>query len=152
MPRIARSAVVPHPAAAMYELVRDVESYPAFLPWVREARVLDESETRQTATVSVTRGLPGTRFTTRNRLEPGRAIDASLVSGPFRRLEGRWRFEDLPDGGSRAELVVDFAFASRLFATLTGPALARACDAVVAAFVRRADALYGDGAADALPG
>jgi len=143
MPRIARSAHVPHTAAEMYELVRDIESYPEFLPWCSDARVLEQSETHQVATVAIARSLKQSRFTTRNRLVPDRSIHVSLVDGPFRRLEGSWTFADIGDSGCRADLEVEFTFASRLFATLMGPAFTRVCDSLVGAFLRRADALYG---------
>ena len=143
MPHIARSAHVPHTAADMYRLVRDIESYPDFLPWCNDARVVEESETHQVATIVVAKSLKQTHFTTRNRLEPEHAIHVSLVDGPFRRLEGSWRFTDAEGAGCRADLEVEFTFASRLFATLMGPAFTRVCDSLVGAFLRRADALYG---------
>ena len=43
MKEIARSAIVEHSAAQMYALVDDIESYPRFLPWCREARVVDDA-------------------------------------------------------------------------------------------------------------
>lgn len=143
MPRITRTAHVPYTAAEMYELVRDIESYPAFLPWCSDARVLEESETHQLATVAIAKSLKQSRFTTRNRLVPERSIHVSLVDGPFRRLEGSWRFTDVGESGCRADLEVEFTFASRLFATLMGPAFTRVCDSLVGAFLRRAEALYG---------
>ena len=41
MKRIARSAIVEHPAERMYALVEQIEAYPQFLPWCRDARVLE---------------------------------------------------------------------------------------------------------------
>jgi len=127
----------------MYRLVSDIESYPEFLPWCNDARVREASETHQVATIVFAKSLRQTHFTTRNRLEPERAIHVSLVEGPFRRLEGSWRFTDIEGSGCRCDLEVEFTFAGRLLATLMGPAFNRVCDALVGAFLRRADALYG---------
>ena len=143
MPRIARSAHVPHTASEMYRLVLDVESYPEFLPGCSDARVEEQSETHQVATVVAAKSLKQTHFTTRNRLEPESAIHVRLVDGPFKRLEGSWRFTDLGESGCRADLEVEFTFASRLLATLMGPAFTRVCESLVNAFLRRADAIYG---------
>ena len=66
MKRIARSALVEHSAERMYALVEHIEAYPQFLPWCREARVLERGPGRTVATLSV--GLKGMRysFTTEN--------------------------------------------------------------------------------------
>ena len=39
MRKVSRSALVPYSAAQMYELVKDVEQYPSFLPWCNDAEV-----------------------------------------------------------------------------------------------------------------
>ena len=147
MPRIVRTALVPHTAAQMYKLVHDIESYPDFLPWCNGAELLEQSEAHQVAAITIAKSLRQSRFTTRNRLEPGTAIHISLIDGPFRHLEGSWRFTDIAGQGCRADLEVDFAFASRLFGKMMGPAFTRVCDSLVSAFKRRADALYGAGEA-----
>lgn len=143
MPRIVRSAIAPYTAAQMYRMVKDVEAYPEFLPWCSGARVEEESNTHQVASVVIAKSIRQSRFTTRNRLEPDRAIHVALVDGPFRKLDGHWRFTDLGDQGCRADLEVDFTFASRLLSVLMGPAFTRVCDSLVNAFIRRASTLYG---------
>src|SRR5438132_11247170 len=84
MKKISRSAIVGHSAAELYALVEDIEAYPKFLPWCRQAQVHERaaSETRATLTL----GVSGVRhsFTTRNENRPGEAIDMRLVEGPFR--------------------------------------------------------------------
>ena len=39
MPEISRNALLPYPAAFMYDIVNQVEAYPEFLPWCLETRV-----------------------------------------------------------------------------------------------------------------
>jgi len=39
MRKVSRSALVPYTAAQMFALVKDVENYPAFLPWCNDAEV-----------------------------------------------------------------------------------------------------------------
>jgi len=144
MPRIARSVHVSHTAEQMYRLVLDVPAYPAFLPGCSAARIDEQSETHQVATVVAAKSLKQTHFTTRNRLEPGEAIHVTLVNGPFERLEGTWRFTDLGDAGCQADLEVEFTFASRLLGAVMGPAFTQVCDSLVKAFLRRADVVYGE--------
>lgn len=143
MPIIARSALVAHSAAQMYQLVHDVEAYPEFLPWCDSASISEQSETHQLASLSIDRRMRGIKFTTRNRLEENEAIHMSLVDGPFRQLKGVWRFKAIDDDACKVELEMDFVFKSRIFGKLLEPAFSKICDSMVAAFVKRADHLKG---------
>lgn len=141
MQSIARSALVEHSAANMYQLVCDVESYPEFLPWCQSAQVAEKSDTHQLATVSIDKRMQGVQFTTRNRLQENAAIHMELVEGPFKQLAGVWTFKPLGDDACKVELSIDFEFKNRLLAKLLGPAFSKICDTMVAAFVHRADQL-----------
>ena len=89
MKNIARSAIVEHSAAEMYALVENIEAYPEFLPWCTAAQVHERLPGRTRATLTVGVGALSHAFTTLNDNRPGEAIDMHLVSGPFRRFEGR---------------------------------------------------------------
>lgn len=143
MPTLQRSALVAHSAESMFELVADIESYPEFLPWCGGAKVLERGATHQVASVSIAKNIRGSEFTTRNRLDAPHRIDMKLIDGPFRHLEGTWRFRALDEESCRAELEVDFEFASRLLGRMISPAFSRVCDSLVYAFTARADRLYG---------
>ena len=138
MKRIARSAIVEHSAAEMYALVEDIEAYPQFLPWCTAAQVLERAEGRTRATLSV--GVGGLRhaFTTVNENHPAEAIDMHLVSGPFRRFEGRWRFVPLAPEACRIEFSLEYEFSSRLLGKALSPLFDGIADSMVDAFVRRA--------------
>ena len=69
--RIQRSALLPYPAQALFDLVNDVASYPQFLPWCSASEVLEVSETHMLASLEVAKGGIGQRFVTRNALLPG---------------------------------------------------------------------------------
>ena len=87
-----RSARVPYTPEQMFDLVNDVESYPKFLHWCRGARVDLEQGNTVEATLDI--GVLGFHqsFRTRNTLKRPERIGIDLVSGPFRRLRGEWRF------------------------------------------------------------
>jgi ribosome-associated toxin RatA of RatAB toxin-antitoxin module len=141
MREVKRSALVNRPPAVLFALINDIESYPQFLPWCSHARVLSRSPTEVIATIGVRQGALHGEFTTRNALEPERRIDMSLVSGPFRTLEGEWRLEPIDPGGCRVELAMRFAFSHRLSALLFEPKFAATIGSLVDAFVARAHAL-----------
>lgn len=141
MKHISRSAIVEHPAAALYALVEDIEAYPSFLPWCVDAKV--HERTGETTRATLTVGLPGVRqaFTTLNRNTPGEAIDLQLVEGPFRSFSAAWRFRPLSAQAARIEFTLEYDFASRALGRLLEPLFDRIADTMVDAFARRADQL-----------
>jgi ribosome-associated toxin RatA of RatAB toxin-antitoxin module len=143
VPHIQRSAVVPHSPEQMFDLVNDVESYPAFLPWCRSARVLSSRQGEVRARVEMAKGALHRTFTTRNELEPPRRIRIRLEDGPFNRLEGDWQFEPAAGGGCRVSLDMEYEFAGRMLSAVIGPIFNQIAASLVDAFVRRADSLYG---------
>ena len=101
MKRVERSAIVDHPASALYALVEDIEAYPSFLPWCRAATVRSRTPERTVATLAVgVRGV-GQSFTTENRNRSGEAIEMRLVEGPFRSFAAGWRFTPLGENACR---------------------------------------------------
>lgn len=141
MKEIRRSAIVEHPAAEMYALVDDIESYPDFLPWCQEARVERAGgQTRATLTV----GLRGLRqsFTTLNTGRPGQSMDMQLVEGPFKQFFATWRFTPLAGHACEIAFSLRYQFSSRTVGKLLEPLFDEIADTMVDAFTRRADALH----------
>ena len=140
---VRRSALLPYSAPEVYALVADVERYPEFLPWCTGARILQRSDEEVTVTLGLSSGIARASFTTRNRLEPHRAVTMSLVDGPFDHLEGRWDFTPIAAAGTRADLQVRFSTHGLVGAIALGPAFEGVCNRLVDAFARRARQVYG---------
>jgi len=143
MKRIARSAIVEHPASVLYALVERIEAYPEFLPWCLAARFSERRAARTLATLTL--GLKGVRYelTTQNTHQPPEAIDMQLVKGPFRHFTARWRFQALGAQAARIEFSLEYEFASRVVAAALAPVFDAIADTMVDAFKRRADAVDG---------
>jgi ribosome-associated toxin RatA of RatAB toxin-antitoxin module len=141
MREVTRSALVCRPAETLYRLVEDVERYPEFVPGCTEAKVLQRTEREMLARLAVRRGPLHTSFTTRNQLDPGRAVQMHLVEGPFRLLEGRWSFTPIADQGCRIELSMRFQFSNALKSALFDPLFEETAASLVRAFVARAQSL-----------
>ena len=139
MRRIARSAIVECSARQVYDLVEDIESYPEFLPWCMAAHVRERAAGRTVATLEV--GMPGVRqsFTTENTNVPGKSIDLRLLEGPFRRLEGHWKFAALGPAATRIEFAIVYEFADRILARALDPLFEQMASTMVNAFTRRAE-------------
>jgi ribosome-associated toxin RatA of RatAB toxin-antitoxin module len=143
MRKVHKNALVPYSAADMYALVNDVARYPEFLPWCRGSKVLEQSPTEMRARLDLVKGRFSKSFTTRNYLTPDSAITMTLENGPFKRLEGRWKFMDLGAEGSKVELDMEFEFESGLLDLIAGPMFHDICNSLVDAFIKRATELHG---------
>lgn len=143
MPKVKRSAQTKYTAQQMYDLVDDVESYPEFLHWCRGARVVKREEGELEAELDI--GFKGIHksFTTRNRRFPHERIEIELVRGPFRKLEGDWRFRDLDEGGSEVQLDLEFSVATSPLGFMFSAVFEEMVRYQMQAFVHRAEQLYG---------
>ncbi|GAA4502884.1 SRPBCC family protein [Pseudaeromonas paramecii] len=143
MAQLHRSALVMYSAEEMYALVNDVAAYPDFLPGCVGSRVISHSDHGMVAEVSVAKAGIHKQFTTQNTLVPGREILMELVEGPFRQLQGVWRFTPLDDTACKVELSLAFEFSSKLIETAFGAIFRELAGAMVKAFSQRAKEVYG---------
>jgi ribosome-associated toxin RatA of RatAB toxin-antitoxin module len=128
----------------MYELVNDVQSYPSYLPLCSDVKLLGKTPTSLKATITLSKGKIKLSFTTENTMEAGRGIRMTLVEGPFKRLNGLWRFEPLPSGGCEASFRLDFEFANALLGMAFGRFFKEVSESMVEAFCRQAAKKYGE--------
>ena len=143
MADVSRSVIVGHTPAEMFALVDAVEAYPEFLPWCGEARVIHRDETVTRATLHIAyRGIRQT-FTTENAKRAPEEMRVHLVEGPFRSLDGVWRFTALGPGGCKIEFSLSYEFSSKWLEKLIGPVFDHIAGSLVEAFVRRADSIHG---------
>lgn len=142
MTTIKRSALVAFSARQMFELVNGIEDYPRFLPWCRSSRVLNRTDTEIEASLEIAWSGIHKHFTTRNRLYPYERIDITLVEGPFRHLEGHWRFVALGETGCEVNLDLEFELAGHFLEVLFQPVFHRIANSLVDAFCKRAAEIY----------
>ena len=143
MPNIHKSALVPYSAAQMFALVNDIDAYHQFLPWCRSSQVLSRGEDELRATIEIAHGSLRKSFTTRNRFQHGKMMEMRLEEGPFRHLEGFWRFDTLGDQACKVSLDLDFEFSSKLVGLAMGPVFSQIANSLVDAFSKRAVQVYG---------
>lgn len=145
MTTISKNALVPYSTTEMYELVNDVASYERFLPWCRSSEVLSQNEDELRATIEIAHGSLHKSFTTCNRLQKNKMIEMRLEKGPFKHLEGFWRFDMLGEGerACKISLDLDFEFSNRLVGMAMGPIFSQIANTLVDAFSKRAVEVYG---------
>lgn len=143
MATVKKSALVLYSAAEMYALVGDIEAYPQFLPWCRSTTILSRNEDEVRATIEMAKGGVHKSFTTCNRMQRHKMIDIRLLEGPFKRLDGYWRFEPLRADASKVSLDMEFEFANQLLRVAVEPVFKQIANSLVDAFCTRAVDLYG---------
>lgn len=143
MRNIRRSALVSYTAPQMFALVADVAAYPDFLRSCSGATVHAVDDQSIDATLEFSLGGVKKSFRTRNELLLGEKMDIALVDGPFRTLEGGWRFDALGEDGCKISLELQFEFENALMDAVFGHYFEEICTRLVNAFTRRAKRLYG---------
>lgn len=148
--KIHRSALVRFTPVQMFDLVIEVERYPEFLPWVVGAVMHERHEGWLRASMEMQKAGVRERFTTRNEMVRPDWMSMTLVEGPFRVLDGLWKFTPIGDSGTRIELEMKFEFANPVVGLLFGKSFEQSCDHLIDAFIARAKQVYA--AASAGPG
>ncbi len=146
MPHHDESLIVPFTPDQMFDLVADVESYPAFLPWCIGVRVRDRMPASYLADLLIGFKMLREKYTSRVLLNHSNyTIIVEYLDGPFRFLDNRWKFVAVEDNRTRVEFHINFEFKSRLLQSLIGKMFGEAVSVMVGAFEKRAHDLYGQG-------
>ncbi|MCL7929145.1 type II toxin-antitoxin system RatA family toxin [Halomonas llamarensis] len=143
MPTVNRSALVRHTPKQMFELVNDFESYPEFLPGCRRARLIERDDAHLIGEMTLGRAGIEQTIKTRNELYSPERIEMSLVSGPFKRLKGRWCFVPMGEDACQVSLEMEFEFANRLLSMAFGKIFQQIAGQLVDSFTKRANELHG---------
>jgi ribosome-associated toxin RatA of RatAB toxin-antitoxin module len=142
MAQVEKSVLVPHSAEQMYLLVDAPERYPEFLPWCGGVDLQKRDDTITIATLHIDYHGIKQNFTTENTKTYPTLMDIKLVDGPFRQLEGVWRFIPLADDACKIEFRLHYEFSSHLLEKIIAPVFSHIANTFVDAFVSRAEILY----------
>ena len=138
MTTINKSALVPYSPAEMFALVDDIDAYPEFLPGCRRTQVHSRSDDEVRATIELSKGGVEKAFTTCNRSQQNKMIEVRLIEGPFKHLNGFWRFDALGEDGCKVSFDLEFEFASRVLGAVVGPVFSQIANSLVGSFMKRA--------------
>ncbi|MBL4762815.1 MAG: type II toxin-antitoxin system RatA family toxin [Gammaproteobacteria bacterium] len=143
MPLLNRHALVAHSPKQMFRLVDRIEDYPEFLPWCGGTSIQSRDDDQVTASITIAKGAIHKTFTTRNFLQTNKMIEVRLVDGPFKQLDGFWRFDAIGDGACKISLDLKYEFASKLLGLAIGPVFQQIATTMVDSFVQQANKVYG---------
>jgi len=142
MAHVEKTVLVNFSTAQMYALVDAVEKYPEFLPWCGGIDLIQRDETTTTATLHIDYHGIKQKFTTQNFKTYPSAMEITLKDGPFRHLEGLWRFIALSETACKIEFKLTYEFSSVFLDKLISPVFSHIANTFVDAFVVRAEKVY----------
>lgn len=143
MNTVKKNVLVTHTAEQMFALVDDIENYADFLPWCGQSVVHKRENNVVEATVGIDYMRLKQGFSTRNINIPNREIRMQLLEGPFKSLEGVWKFTSFDEIGCRIDFHLEYEFANSLISKVIAPVFGRISSTLVDSFIKEADQRYG---------
>lgn len=142
MAQVQKTVLINHSASRMFALVDDVKKYPEFLPWCGGVDLIKQDEASTIATLHIAYHGLHQKFTTENHKTEPNLMEIQLKDGPFKHLEGVWRFIELSDEACKIEFRLNYEFANGFLEKIIAPVFNHIANTFVDGFVHRADVVY----------
>ncbi len=142
MPSLKQSKILPYKSEKIYNIVMDIEKYPQFLPWCKQAKIIkiiSAQNLHADLLVNFKSFFEKYRSDVTHQIVEGvYFIDVVAIEGPFKKLLNQWRIKDLGDGNCEVEFFIDFEFSSIILGKLIGVIFEKAVEKMMNAFEKRA--------------
>ncbi len=123
MPYVETTIAIAAPARAVYELAKDQERFPQFMPDVETVSVVERHADHWITRWKTLVEEAPIEWTEEDRFnDDALRIDYKLLEGDLDKFEGAWTFEER-DGLTHVLLGVDYDFGVPTLAELIGPTL-----------------------------
>ncbi len=144
MPKFSETKILPYKACEIHQLVMDIEKYPEFLPWCKQAKIIERvSHAELTADLLISFKNFFEKY--RSQVKHGKSADdvyfveTRAIQGPFKNLFSEWKIYDLTDGKScQVEFFIEFQFNSFFLEKMIGGIFERAAVKMMESFESRA--------------
>jgi len=151
MPYVERALIIRAAPRDVYEVAKDPEAFPQFMPDVKTVRVLRRGDGWCEAAWEAVAAGRTFRWTERDEYDDEACrIRYRQVAGDLKKFEGEWRFLPHPEG-TEAVLTVDFDLGIPMLAALLNPVLVKVvemnCDNLLGGIRRRVESRPGAGQA-----
>jgi coenzyme Q-binding protein COQ10 len=148
MPSLTQTKTLPYSANQMQSLVMDIEKYPEFLPWCKQAKIVERiSDDNLHADLLINFKSFFEKY--RSSVKHGKTsdgahfIDVVAIEGPFKKLVNNWKFRDLENGKCEVSFFIEFEFNSIFLTKMLGMIFEKATEKMMAAFEERAREMFG---------
>jgi coenzyme Q-binding protein COQ10 len=147
MHKITETKIMPFTANQIYDLVVDIENYPNFLPWCKNAKIIKEiSKNNIHAELLINFKNIYEKYTSDvyfNKINENQYnIEAIAIKGPFKRLVNKWQIVLIDQKKSKVDFYLEFEFNSIILTKMLGTIFSSATHKMINAFENRANELY----------
>lgn len=142
MAQVKKTVIINHSAGRMFLLVDDVLKYPEFLPWCGGVDLIEQNDHLTTATLHISYHGLRQKFTTENTKVFPDSMSIQLIDGPFKHLDGTWKFIPLNDEACKIEFSLNYEFSNQFLEKIIAPVFSHIANTFVDGFVIRADKIY----------
>lgn len=146
MPSLNETKTFAYPAHKIHELVMDIEKYPEFLPWCRQAKIIDRvSSSELTADLLVSFKNFFEKY--RSEVKHGKHgaeyfIETRAIQGPFKSLFSSWKIREIAENKCEVEFFIEFQFNSFILEKMIGGIFEKAALKMMRSFESRAQELF----------
>jgi len=145
LPEVESEIVIAAPARAVYELAKEQERFPEFMPDVESVIVVERGPGRMLSRWKTLVEEAPIEWLEEDLFDDeALRVDYRLIEGDLDKFEGTWTFLD-GDGATHVRLLVDYDFGVPTLAELIGPTLRKKvqenADMMLAALKREAERL-----------
>ncbi len=129
MPHVERSVLVAADARRLYELAKEMESFPSYMPNVKDVKVIERFEGATVTRWHVNVIGRDFRWTERDEFdEENLRITYKQIEGDVKKFEGEWRFEEAGEGKVRIVLTCDAELGVPMLDQMFNPVLKKALE------------------------
>jgi ribosome-associated toxin RatA of RatAB toxin-antitoxin module len=139
---VNRSALVSYSAQQMFDLVNDIEAYPQYMDGCVGAKILKRDGDWLEARLELSKAGVSQSFITRNHLQAPLSMSMTLVDGPFKHLQGGWRFTALAENACKVSFDLEFELQNKLLGMAVGKLFESVASKQVDALCARAIQIY----------
>ena len=146
MPKLNQSKALPYEAKFIYDLILDIEKYPEFLPWCKNARItktISEHNIEADLLIKFKSILEkyksDVKFGQNN--DGSYFVNSVAIEGPFKKLTNAWKISAIDDKTCQVSLDLEFEFSSILLSKMISVIFKKASEKMMNAFEDRAEDL-----------
>jgi coenzyme Q-binding protein COQ10 len=144
---LQETKILPYTAKQMFDMVIDVEKYSEFLPWCKNAKIINHfSQDNFQAELLINFKNFYEKYTSdvlcKKISNQEYFVEVIAIKGPFKSLVNKWRFIEIDEKHCRVEFFLEFEFNSKILGKMLGTIFGSATKKMMLAFEDRAKDLY----------
>lgn len=129
------------PAEVVYEVVTDYESYPEFLPMIKETEILERQDNVVVCKFSIF-VVKNFEYVLRLEHDPPHKTRWTYVRGDFKNSEGGWDFEPIDEVSCRVTYSVDMDMGFFVPKIISKQVVSASLPSMLTSIQKRAEAVF----------